>query len=395
MFRSRSLLPACSAPALIRSASSFHRLHFTPSVSLTTITVIRLSSCSDQRALTVTGRTTPATLTFSCLPHLIAEMDYASLMSNPMVGQLMARLQSDPDLMGRMQQLMNNPAGAQQAMANDPELQSIMQQFMGGGGGMGGAGGMGGMGGMGGGGGIGGGFGDNPWGSAISPTPAPTASSASSSSGHSYIDIHSESQYQSAVASAGKRLVVVDVTASWCGPCRRIAPVFAELSNEYKGRCVFLKVDGDENQSLMRQLGCSSFPTFLFFVDGKEIDRFSGADERRLRTIVREHGEVEKVKSCPYRHFPLKENEQVKYADMKWEAVEAKVDEYNAVVGEPHHLSALERAELDVVIQKLQNKLNYHSSVFNDAQYNLIRKVRPPYPTSRLNAEAIAREPLY
>ena len=307
-------------------------------------------------------------------------MDMASMMNNPMVGQLMQRLQSDPALMGRLQSIMADPSSAPQAMANDPELASIMQQFMGGGGGggMGGMGGGGGGGGMGGMGGMGGGFGNNPWGSAPTAPSATSASSSSSSSssGHSYVDIRSDSQYNAAVASAGKRLVVVDVTASWCGPCKRIAPVFAELSSDYAGRCVFLKVDGDENPSLMRQLNCSSFPTFLFLIDGKEIERFSGADERRLRSIVREHGEkAEEAKHCPYRHFPLKETEQVKYADMKWDAVEAKLDEYNAVVGETYQLSQLERAELDVIIQKLQNKLNYHSTTFNDAQYKLIRKV--------------------
>ena len=301
------------------------------------------------------------------------------MMNNPMVGQLMQRLQSDPSLMSRLQGLMSDPASAQQAMANDPELQTIMQQMMGGGGGGGGGMGGGGMGGGGMGGmpGMGGGFGNNPWGSVPSPNPtsASAPSSASSSSGPSYIDIHSESQYASAVAAAGKRLVVVDVTASWCGPCKRIAPVFAELSAEYSSRCVFIKVDGDANPALMRQLGCSSFPTFLFFINGTEIVRFSGADERRLRDIVREYGEKEEVKVCPYKHFPLKENEQVKYADMKWEAVESKLDEYNKVVGSEFQLSELERAELDVIIQKLQNKLNYHSSTFNDAQFKLIQKV--------------------
>ena len=307
-------------------------------------------------------------------------MDMTSLMGNPMMGQLIQRLQANPDLMQRMQGLMSNPAGAQQAMANDPEMQEIMQQFMGGGGGGGGMGG--GMGGMGGGGmgemgGMGGGFGNNPWGSPAPAAPAASASSSASSSAHAYVDIHSDSQYASAVASAGKRLVVVDVTASWCGPCKRIAPVFTELSNDYRGRAVFLKVDGDENPSLMRQLGCNSYPTFIFLVDGKEVDRFGGADERRLRANVSQHGDVEEAKVCPYKHFPLREAEQVSFKEMKWEAVEGKLDEYNAVVGETQRMSELERAEVDVVIQKLQNKLNYHSATFSDAQHKLIRKVSP------------------
>ena len=307
------------------------------------------------------------------------------MMSNPMVGQLMQRIQSDPELMqlisqpgimAKLQQLMANPATAQQAMQDDPELQAVVQRLMGaGGGGGGGMGDMGGMGGGMGGGGMGGYGAPNPWGT---PTPSSSSSSppSTSSSTPAYISIHSDSQYHSALTSAGSRLVVVDFTASWCGPCRRIAPAFDELAQAYRGRVVFLKVDGDENRALCQELGVSSYPTFVFLVQGVQVERFSGADERKLRATVAEYGDKEEVRVCPYKHFPLKEAEAVKYADMKWDVVEAKVDEFNGKVGEgAGRLDAMEKAELDVVIQKLQNKINYQQATFSDAQFKVAEKV--------------------
>ena len=233
------------------------------------------------------------------------------------------------------------------------------------------------MGGFGGGGGGMGGFGGgapNPWGSAV-PSSSSSSTTSSAPSGPAYVKIHSEAQYHSAVKDAGGRLVVVDVSAEWCRPCKMIEPVFTELAASYKGRVVFLKIDGDECRALVQELGVTGFPTFLFLVQGNTVDKFSGADERRLRSTVAEYGDREDVKPCPYKHFPLKETEQVKYADMKWDAVEAKVDEFNGRLSAGQALDALERAELDVVIQKLQNKAAYHSSTFSDAQFKVVEKL--------------------
>ena len=270
--------------------------------------------------------------------------------------------------------------GLLQAMAEDPQLQAVMQRLMGGGGGGGGMGGMGG--GMGGMGGYGGGGGaSNPWGSptagstAFSSAPSQARGSSSSPSASPYLKVHSEQQYQAALRDAGNRLVVVDISAVWCGPCKRIEPVFAELATAYAGKAVFIQIDGDELKDLCHSLGATGYPTFLFFVQGVQVDKFSGPDERRLRSTVAEYGDREDVKPCPYQHFPLKEAEQVKYADMKWEVVESKIEEFNGKVGEGRALSEVERAEVDVIIQKLQNKLHYHSSTFTDAQFQVMQKV--------------------
>jgi thioredoxin 1 len=71
--------------------------------------------------------------------------------------------------------------------------------------------------------------------------------------------------------------VVIDFFATWCGPCKRIAPFFEKLSESVKS-VSFFKVDVDESQDLVNEFAISAMPTFVFLKDGKEIKRVEGAD---------------------------------------------------------------------------------------------------------------------
>ncbi len=74
----------------------------------------------------------------------------------------------------------------------------------------------------------------------------------------------------------GKGTVLVDFWATWCGPCRMLAPVFEELSKEVKG-VKFGKVEITENEDIAQKYGVMSIPTLIIFKDGKEVDRRMGA----------------------------------------------------------------------------------------------------------------------
>jgi len=84
---------------------------------------------------------------------------------------------------------------------------------------------------------------------------------------------------------AGDKLVVVDFTATWCGPCQNIAPVFIKLAEEMPD-VVFVKVDVDENDEVAGECGISAMPTFQFYKNGKKLDEFSGANEDKIRAGI-------------------------------------------------------------------------------------------------------------
>jgi thioredoxin 1 len=71
--------------------------------------------------------------------------------------------------------------------------------------------------------------------------------------------------------------VLVDFWATWCGPCRMIAPIVQELSGEYEGRAKVGKLDVDEAQKTAAEFGIRSIPTLLIFKGGKVADQIIGA----------------------------------------------------------------------------------------------------------------------
>ena len=74
--------------------------------------------------------------------------------------------------------------------------------------------------------------------------------------------------------------VLVDFWATWCGPCRQIAPLIDELAVKYEGKVKVGKVDIDQNQDLAEKYGINAITTLLLFKDGEIIERFQGVPPR-------------------------------------------------------------------------------------------------------------------
>jgi thioredoxin 1 len=81
--------------------------------------------------------------------------------------------------------------------------------------------------------------------------------------------------------------VVVDFWAPWCGPCRMIGPIVEKLSEEFKGKLKFCKVNVDENQQFASKYKVMSIPMLIFFKNGQLIEQSMGAvPEKTLRSKV-------------------------------------------------------------------------------------------------------------
>ena len=85
--------------------------------------------------------------------------------------------------------------------------------------------------------------------------------------------------------AAGDSLVVVDFSATWCMPCKMIAPIFEEMSDEFSS-ATFVKVDVDEVPEIAQRYQVLAMPTFLFLREGKVVGRFSGASAEKLREML-------------------------------------------------------------------------------------------------------------
>uniref|UniRef100_V5GYT8 Thioredoxin-like protein n=1 Tax=Anoplophora glabripennis TaxID=217634 RepID=V5GYT8_ANOGL len=100
--------------------------------------------------------------------------------------------------------------------------------------------------------------------------------------------INDEAHFQAELSNAAARLVVADFTATWCGPCQRIAPVFQQLAAKYP-KAVFLKIDVDQCQETAAAQGVSAMPTFIFYRNKTKVDRLQGADATTLENKIQQY----------------------------------------------------------------------------------------------------------
>jgi thioredoxin 1 len=90
--------------------------------------------------------------------------------------------------------------------------------------------------------------------------------------------------------SIAKGVVLVDFLATWCGPCKMIAPIVEDLATKVEGKARVAKVDIDQAQETASSLQITSVPTLILFKDGKEVKRVVGVkDLDFLLRLVQDH----------------------------------------------------------------------------------------------------------
>ncbi|KAF5192801.1 Thioredoxin h1 [Thalictrum thalictroides] len=93
---------------------------------------------------------------------------------------------------------------------------------------------------------------------------------------------------QLAKGNDSKKLIVVDFTASWCGPCRFISPILTDVAKKLPN-VIFLKVDVDELKSVAADWAVEAMPTFMFLKEGKIVDKVVGAKKEELLSTIAKH----------------------------------------------------------------------------------------------------------
>ncbi|WP_027626980.1 thioredoxin [Terrisporobacter glycolicus] len=86
--------------------------------------------------------------------------------------------------------------------------------------------------------------------------------------------IVNSNEFKEAIKEEG--IVVVDFFANWCGPCKMLAPIFEELSNEMEGKTQFIKVDVDQSVDIAREYGVQSIPTMTIIKNGQPVETMVG-----------------------------------------------------------------------------------------------------------------------
>jgi len=101
------------------------------------------------------------------------------------------------------------------------------------------------------------------------------------------MEIINEQNFQDKTA---KGVVLVDFFATWCGPCKMIAPILEKLQTQYEGRAAIYKVDVDQSNALAAKFGVQAIPTMILFKDGQAVSQHVGfAGAPQIEEMINAH----------------------------------------------------------------------------------------------------------
>jgi thioredoxin 1 len=102
------------------------------------------------------------------------------------------------------------------------------------------------------------------------------------------IHVDKEDAYLNQIGNKEGGLTVVDFSAAWCGPCKRITPHYESLSDKYP-KVTFMHVDIDELPNLPDVMSVRAVPTFMYFVNGRKVAEVAGANIDAVERLLKQH----------------------------------------------------------------------------------------------------------
>ncbi len=89
---------------------------------------------------------------------------------------------------------------------------------------------------------------------------------------------------------ANNKLVLVDVKAEWCNPCKQLSPIIDQISTEYEGQVTVGKIDADESRDTIVDLGVRNIPTLILYKNGEIVDRTAGlVSKEKISEMINAH----------------------------------------------------------------------------------------------------------
>lgn len=97
----------------------------------------------------------------------------------------------------------------------------------------------------------------------------------------------SEEDFDTQMKNAGDKLVIVDFFATWCGPCKSLAPYLPAFADKYESKVFIMKVDVDEHEELASgRFEVSSMPTIIYFKNGQIVEKYSDSNSERMEETI-------------------------------------------------------------------------------------------------------------